>query len=228
MCSRSCSLIRYKLNHFTRLKSFRRVFCTENLDEKHKHKRKLLDGPNLRDFFKNEHLKNQENLPEKEVIPYLQGTNRFGNRRKVYFDVYGCQMNVNDTEIIWSILKEHKFSKTNDLSEADVVLMVTCAIREGAEARVWNRLSHIKGVVRKKKTKIGILGCMAERLKHKVLEIDKSVDLVAGPDSYRDLPRMLAITENDQTAVNVLLSLDETYADIMPVRLNENSVSAFM
>ena len=142
-------------------------------------------------------------------------------------------MNVSDTEIIWSILQKHNYVRTENLMEANVVLIVTCAIREGAESKIWGRLDYLKGVNKTKslfssKFKIGILGCMAERLKHKVLEKDHSVDVVAGPDSYRDLPRLLALTENSQKSVNVLLSLDETYADIMPVRLNENSVSAFV
>ncbi|KAJ3646631.1 hypothetical protein Zmor_024210 [Zophobas morio] len=201
--------------------------------ERDKFRNRLLNGPNLKDFFKNENLKNQENIPEEEVVPYLQNTNRYGQKRKVYFEVYGCQMNVSDTEIIWSILQKHNYVRTENLMEANVVLIVTCAIREGAESKIWGRLDYLKGVNKTKslfssKFKIGILGCMAERLKHKVLEKDHSVDVVAGPDSYRDLPRLLALTENSQKSVNVLLSLDETYADIMPVRLNENSVSAFV
>lgn len=143
-------------------------------------------------------------------------------------------MNVNDTDIIWAILKKHNYLKTDKLKEADVVLIVTCAIREGAESKIWGRLEYLKGVNTAKlknhspKFKIGILGCMAERLKHQVLEKDQSVDLVAGPDSYRDLPRLLALTDNNQKSVNVILSFDETYADIMPVRLNADSISAFV
>lgn len=198
-----------------------------------KFRHKLLKGPNLKDFFKNEHLTNQENLPEEQVVPYLQDINRYTVKRKVYFDVYGCQMNVNDTEIIWAILKDNKFERTNDVIEADVILIVTCAIRDSAEEKIWGRLNYFKGIRRlrmkdRPSLKIGLLGCMAERLKEKVLEKDCTVDVVAGPDSYRDLPRLLALTENNQRSVNVLLSLDETYADITPVRLNEDSVSAFV
>lgn len=185
-------------------------------------------------------------------MPYLQSISTDGNGRKVFFEVHGCQMNVNDTEIIWSILKKKNFFKTNNLNEADVILIVTCAIRDSAEQKIWGRfvifslyltcfnicfnfsLNFFKGIKKrnkhqfKKTMKIGILGCMAERLKEKVLEKEQIVDLVAGPDSYKDLPRMLALTDNDHTAVNVLLSLDETYADVMPLRLNESSVSAFV
>lgn len=194
-------------------------------------KRVLQDGPNLKEFIQSQevHLEPTEDIS----VPYYSSAATQGNKRKVYFDVYGCQMNVNDTEIIWAILKNNGFLKTEDLSEADVALVVTCAIREGAEAKIWHRIKQINAVRRKRgkdkpQMKIGILGCMAERLKHQILEKDKSVDLVAGPDAYKDLPRLLALTENNQTAVNVLLSLDETYADVMPVRLNENSVSAFV
>ncbi|XP_018563082.1 CDK5RAP1-like protein [Anoplophora glabripennis] len=198
-----------------------------------KFRHKLLNGPNLKDFFKNEHLSDQENLPEEQVVPYLQDINRYTAKRKVYFDVYGCQMNVNDTEIIWAILKDNKFERTKDVIEADVILIVTCAIRDSAEERIWARLNFFKGIRRMRlkdrpSLKIGLLGCMAERLKEKVLERDCMVDVVAGPDSYRDLPRLLALTESNQRSVNVLLSLDETYADITPVRLNEDSVSAFV
>ncbi|KDR12757.1 CDK5 regulatory subunit-associated protein 1, partial [Zootermopsis nevadensis] len=153
----------------------------------------------------------------------------------VYFEVYGCQMNVNDTEIIWSILKDVGYLKSESIQEADVILIVTCAIREGAEIKVWNKLKHFRSLKKarekqnhKPQLKIGILGCMAERLKHQLLEKEQTVDIVAGPDSYKDLPRLLTLTDNNQTAVNVLLSLDETYADIAPVRLNQDSVTAFV
>ncbi|XP_067003045.2 CDK5RAP1-like protein [Anabrus simplex] len=190
------------------------------------------DGPGLKDFLIGSSL-----LPENlhcEDVPYIKHYTN-GNNRKVYFDVYGCQMNVSDTEIIWSILKNAGFQKTESISEADVVLVVTCAIREGAESKVWNKIENLKGLKKarakrkdKPQMKIGILGCMAERLKHRLVEKEQAVDLVAGPDSYKDLPRLLALTENNQTAVNVILSLDETYADIMPVRLNQDSVTAFV
>ncbi|KAK4874114.1 hypothetical protein RN001_013474 [Aquatica leii] len=191
-----------------------------------KFEKNLLNGPELKDFFSSENIR----IAESEPVPYLKEL-QF-TRRKVYFDVYGCQMNVNDTEIIWAILKANNYIKTNELNDADVVLIITCAIREGAESKIWNRLDYLKGIRNKRlrikgiNMKIGLLGCMAERLKHKVLETDKSVDVVAGPDSYKDLPRLLALTDDHQTAINVQLSADETYADIMPVRLHENSVTS--
>ncbi|CAH1955497.1 unnamed protein product [Acanthoscelides obtectus] len=203
------------------------------LDRKTKFKHKLLEGPNLKDFFKDEHLASQEHLPEEEVAPYLRFSPKTNIKRKVYLDVYGCQMNVNDAEIVLAILKNNDFEPTKDLIEADVILILTCAIRDSAEEKIWGRLGFLKGLKRTRKKdrpslKIGLLGCMAERLKTKVLETSDMVDLVAGPDSYRDLPRLLSLTDTDQRSVNVLLSLDETYADISPVRLNENSISAYV
>ena len=138
-------------------------------------------------------------------------------------------MNVSDTEVVWAILEEKGYSKTNIPTEADVWLIVTCAIRDGAEEKIWKKLRNIvrkkggKGPFRKS-LKVGVLGCMAERLKEQFLEAkygEKSlVDLVAGPDSYKDLPRLLAITNtSNQAAINVLLSVDETYADVVPSRL---------
>ncbi|CAG9565061.1 unnamed protein product [Danaus chrysippus] len=197
-------------------------------------KNKITQGPGLKDFIM-ESTGASEVITHRPYIPYLPDIIQDTSKRKVYFDVYGCQMNLNDTEIVWSILKKEGFEKTEIEEEADVFLVMTCAIREGAETKIWHRLDHLRGFKRRrslvknmKPIKIGILGCMAERLKEKLIEKEKAVDVVAGPDSYRDLPRLLAVTESGQTAVNVLLSLDETYADVVPVRLNKNSVSAFI
>ncbi|XP_013178321.1 PREDICTED: CDK5 regulatory subunit-associated protein 1 [Papilio xuthus] len=198
-------------------------------------KEKLKKGPDLKDFIlASSGIKEPINLDPPE-IPYLSNDHKTESR-KVFFDVYGCQMNLNDTEIVWSILKKSGFEKTELEEEADIFLVMTCAVREGAESKIWHRLDHLRGFKRRraisknknKPVKIGILGCMAERLKEKLIEKEKAVDVVAGPDSYRDLPRLLALTESGQTAVNVLLSLDETYADVMPVSLNQNNVSAFV
>ncbi|KAH3727812.1 mitochondrial tRNA methylthiotransferase CDK5RAP1-like isoform X2 [Dreissena polymorpha] len=169
-------------------------------------------------------------------VPFIDESDLQGRGRKVYFDVHGCQMNTSDTEIAWSVLQSKGFERTTDIKEAAIVLVMTCAIREGAEQKIWNKLHYLARLKRtlplKKgghRLKIGILGCMAERLKSQILEREKGVvDLVCGPDAYRDLPRLLAITHNQQTAVNVLLSLEETYADVMPVRLNEGAVSAYV
>lgn len=154
--------------------------------------------------------------------------------RKVFIEVYGCQMNTNDAEIVHGILKNHdepKFEKCDALVEADVVLLMTCAIRENAETKIWNRLNYIKSIEksREKPLTVGVLGCMAERLKADLLERSKTVDLVCGPDAYRDIPKLLKGAEHDrENNINVSLSADETYADIAPVRLDSNKKTAYV
>ena len=139
-------------------------------------------------------------------------------------------MNFSDSEIVVSILKENSYNITKDLAEADIVFVNTCSIREHAEQRVLNRLDEFKSLKKKKKhVKVGVLGCMAERMKEKLLEIDKSVDLIVGPDAYRDLPRLLDnLDANGLKACNIILSEEETYSDILPVRYDSNGVSAFI
>ncbi len=149
--------------------------------------------------------------------------------RQVYIETYGCQMNVSDSEIVASVLRKHGFGLTRDADTADVVLLNTCAIRENAEQKVRHRLDAFRAQKKTRDLKLGVLGCMAERLRTKLLEQEKLVDLVVGPDAYRDLPRLLRETdESGQAAVNVQLSLEETYADIAPVRYDTNGVSAFV
>jgi tRNA-2-methylthio-N6-dimethylallyladenosine synthase len=149
--------------------------------------------------------------------------------KKLYLESYGCQMNFADSEVVASILVKDGYETTRNVDEADVVFINTCSIRENAEAKVRKRLTEFKS---KKVTNpnlvIGILGCMAERLKKDLLEEEKLVDLIAGPDSYRDLPNLIEEVGTGQKAVNVLLSRDETYADITPVRLDQGGVSAFV
>ena len=151
--------------------------------------------------------------------------------RNVYLETYGCQMNVSDSEIVASVLRENGYGLTHNPDIADVILINTCAIRENAEQKVRHRL----GVFRSEKQRsrpdlmLGVLGCMAERLRAKLLEEEKLVDIVVGPDAYRDLPTLLArADESGQAAVNVQLSREETYADIAPVRYDSNGVSAFV
>lgn len=152
-----------------------------------------------------------------------------GQGRKIYIESYGCQMNFSDSEIVASILKKDGFLTTSDVKEADVVLLNTCSIRDKAEQTVRNRLTHIHGLKKgKPELLVGVLGCMAERLKSKLLEEEKIVDLVAGPDAYRDLPRLIAQVDEGERAVNTFLSREETYGDISPVRLNSNGVTAFV
>lgn len=155
------------------------------------------------------------------------GTDR--NSRKLYIESYGCQMNFSDSEIVASILLDKGFETTRDYKEADVVFINTCSIRENAELRVRNRLKEFEAAKSRKPGMIvGVLGCMAERLKSKFLEEEKLVDVVVGPDAYRDLPNLIDQVDDGSRAVNVLLSREETYADISPVRLNSNGVSAFI
>ena len=149
--------------------------------------------------------------------------------RKLYIESYGCQMNFSDSEIVASILTEHGFQTTRDIEDADVIFVNTCSIREKAEQTVRKRLRTFhKLKENKKEMTIGVLGCMAERLKSKFLEEEKLVDIVVGPDAYRDLPNLINAVGDGQKAVNVQLSKEETYADISPVRLNSNGVTAFV
>lgn len=138
-------------------------------------------------------------------------------------------MNFSDSEIVASILQKQGFDTTSDAENADLIFLNTCAIRDNAEQRIRNRLQHLTGLKKKKpELVIGVLGCMAERLKSKLLEEEKIVDLVAGPDAYRDLPSLISEVEEGHKAVNVFLSREETYADISPVRLNSNGITAFI
>ncbi|GAB3588593.1 MiaB/RimO family radical SAM methylthiotransferase [Hymenobacter daeguensis] len=154
---------------------------------------------------------------------------RTGRQRKLYIESYGCQMNFSDSEIVSSILFDEGFDTTDDLANADLVLLNTCSIREKAEQTVRMRLKQINSHKKRRPGMlVGVLGCMAERLKSKFLEEEKIVDLVVGPDAYRDLPGLISQVDGGQKGVNVLLSREETYADITPVRLNSNGVSAFI
>lgn len=151
------------------------------------------------------------------------------NQRKLYIESYGCAMNFSDSEIVASILSEDGFTTTPDYNQADVIFINTCSIRENAETRVRNRLKQFKAIKRTNKgLVIGVLGCMAERLKSKFLEEEQLVDVVVGPDAYRDLPNLIQQVNGGQKAINVLLSREETYADVSPVRLNSNGISAFV
>ena len=147
------------------------------------------------------------------------------SRPKVYIETYGCQMNVNDSEVILSILQDAGYALTEDIEQADVILANTCSIRDNAEQRIWGRIDQFKIQKRKRNVIIGIVGCMAERLKDELL---KAVDIVAGPDSYRTLPDLLKAVRPDNPQINVLLSHEETYAEISPVRLDRNGISAFI
>ncbi len=151
------------------------------------------------------------------------------NTRKLYIESYGCAMNFSDSEIVASILTNQGFNTTKQLEEADLVLVNTCSIREKAEQTVRKRLEKFNAVKKiNPNMKVGVLGCMAERLKSKFLEEEKIVDMVVGPDAYKDLPNLLKEIDEGKNAVNVILSKEETYADVAPIRLNSNGVSAFV
>ena len=146
-----------------------------------------------------------------------------------YIETYGCQMNVADSEVVASVLSDAGYQPAATIKEADLILVNTCSIRENAEQRVWGRLDLFRSEKKKRpQVIVGVLGCMAERLKEKLLESDKMVDMVVGPDAYRDLPMLVETAATGHAAVNVLLSREETYADISPVRLESNGVSAFI
>jgi tRNA-2-methylthio-N6-dimethylallyladenosine synthase len=149
--------------------------------------------------------------------------------KKVYIETYGCQMNVADSEVVVSILSQAGYEPTENIKDAGLILINTCSIRDNAEQRIWGRLKAISFLKKRKNDlKIGIIGCMAERLKEKLIETDQLVDIVVGPDAYRELPILVAEAEAGHKAVNVLLSREETYADISPVRMDKNGVSSFI
>jgi len=170
----------------------------------------------------------------KEIDESKQGQslvleNNCANTKKLYIESYGCQMNFSDSEIVASILSKAGYNTTNVVDEADLVLINTCSVREKAEQTIRKRLEQFNVYKRKKPLmKVGVLGCMAERVKHAFLEEEKIVDMVVGPDAYKDLPNLLEEVEEGREAVNVILSKDETYADISPIRLNSNGVTAFV
>ena len=152
-----------------------------------------------------------------------------GDGRKLFIETYGCQMNVGDSEIVVSIMQDEGYFHTDSLDEADIVLINTCSIRDNAEQRIWGRLNELRRYRRRKPSLIvGVIGCMAERLKEQLIESEYGVDIVAGPDSYRDLPHLVREAEAGGKGITVMLSREETYAEVAPVRLDRNGVSAFV
>lgn len=170
-------------------------------------------------------------MPSK--IPYLDyNPNEVGEGRKVYIESYGCQMNVSDTQIAYSIMQAAGYGRAETEEEADVIFLNTCAIREHAEHKIWSRLGTLKNRKQAKQNEgglvVGVLGCMAERLKEQILDQEKLVDVVAGPDAYRDLPHLVSKASGGERVINTMLSQDETYADISPVRVDDDGISAFV
>ncbi|KAK0416901.1 hypothetical protein QR680_012743 [Steinernema hermaphroditum] len=188
------------------------------------------DGPGLDHFIAKASATQRRSL---KIMPtatdsdsYLSPEDYHGRGRKVFYMTTGCQMNVNDMEIVRSMLCSSGYIETVSKVDADVILLMTCSIREGAEEKIWKELRKIRSA--SKRQIVGVLGCMAERVRHKILEKSKNVDVVAGPDAYRDLPRLLAVAGTGRNAINVQLSLDETYADVSPVRMDAESKNAFV
>lgn len=175
-----------------------------------------------------------QNKMEKTIDESVQGTaitiaEKENSNRKLYIESYGCAMNFSDSEIVASILSNEGFNTTQELEDADLVLVNTCSIREKAELTIRKRLEKFNAVKKQRPhMKVGVLGCMAERLKTKLLEEEKIVDMVVGPDAYKDLPNLIQEVDDGRNAVNVILSKEETYGDIAPVRLNSNQVTAFV
>ncbi|UWX54548.1 tRNA (N6-isopentenyl adenosine(37)-C2)-methylthiotransferase MiaB [Maribacter litopenaei] len=159
----------------------------------------------------------------------LRTPTKIQNNRNLYIESYGCQMNFSDSEIVASITAQEGFNTTDQLENADLILVNTCSIREKAELTVRKRLEKFNAIKKERPNlKVGVLGCMAERLKHQFLEEEKIVDMVVGPDAYKDLPNLIQEIDEGRNAVNVILSKDETYGDVAPVRLNTNGVTAFV
>ena len=152
-----------------------------------------------------------------------------GDGKKIFIETYGCQMNFGDSEIVVSVMQDEGYFYTENIEEADIILINTCSVRDNAEQRIWGRLSEMRRLRRKKPNLlVGVIGCMAERLKEELLESGCGVDIVAGPDTYRDLPKLCHEAESGGKGINTLLSTEETYADIAPVRLDKNGVSGFI
>jgi tRNA-2-methylthio-N6-dimethylallyladenosine synthase len=152
-----------------------------------------------------------------------------GAGRKVYIETYGCQMNVVDSETVLSIMQDEGFTHTPDIATADVILLNTCSIRDNAEQRIWNRLSELGHLKKRRKgLVVGLIGCMAERLREQIVERQPAVDLIVGPDAYRDLPKLVQEVADGRKGINTELSREETYAEISPVRMDKNGVSAFV
>ncbi|GMY12145.1 CDK5RAP1-like protein [Fagus crenata] len=225
-------------HHRTR-RSFRKTFpltLTLSRSFSQDHLSSVPEGPSLRHFIA------QASLTASEAQPNQLPASEVTSRGRIYHETYGCQMNINDMEIVLSIMKNAGYSEAVDVPEsAEIIFINTCAIRDNAEQRVWQRLNYFWFLKRHWKSnvasgrsqsihppKVVVLGCMAERLKDKILDADKMVDVVCGPDAYRDLPRLLEEVDYGQKGINTLLSLEETYADISPVRISKNSVTAFV
>jgi hypothetical protein len=230
----------------SRLAKQEKTISNDNGSQNKKHLMK--NGPGLKDFLAKSEVSDKGTSSDEIILSdiFIKNLNNLTSyigedqatqktehvhKRKVFFEVHGCQMNVNDTEVAYSILeKTGKFTRTLIEKEADVVLIMTCSIRENSEQKIWNKLKDFCHQKRfKPGMQIGILGCMAERLKDKIVNKERMVDVVCGPDSYRLLPSLLEQSlDNGNAAINVQLSLEETYAEISPLRIYPNSKTAYV
>jgi MiaB/RimO family radical SAM methylthiotransferase len=220
-----------QLSHRLRLRlPIRRYAHKETLDALRKSKPVLPDGPSFQDFLRQPSSTTESAQAEHAEAPILHNMPRVApDRNKVFIETYGCQMNSADSEIVLSVMQLAGYEKTDVADSANVILLNTCAIRENAEDKVWRRLESLKKTRERNGAVVGVLGCMAERLKTQLLEHRQLVDIVCGPDAYRDLPRLVAVSSHgDENAINVMLSADETYADIAPVRLDPGKKYAFV
>jgi len=170
-----------------------------------------------------------DNTEEQTADYRVSAEENIPGQKKLYIETYGCQMNFSDSEIVMAVMQQNGYSSTSNMDSADLIFLNTCSIRENAEQKVRSRLDRLHALKKKNpELKIGVLGCMAERLKAKLMEEEKIVDLVVGPDAYRDLPNLLGEVDEGHKAINVFLSREETYGDIEPVRLNSNGITAFI
>ncbi|KDP32684.1 hypothetical protein JCGZ_13682 [Jatropha curcas] len=217
---------------------------SRNFSQSHNSAFNKTDGAGLHHFVAQASLPASETQSQPHLVPAfeLPSDSEIPPRGRMYHETYGCQMNINDMEIVLSIMKNAGYNEVVDVPEnAEIIFINTCAIRDNAEQKVWQRLNYFWFLKRHWKSnvaigrsqslrppKVVVLGCMAERLKDKILDADKMVDVVCGPDAYRDLPRLLEEVDYGQKGINTLLSLEETYADISPVRISKNSISAFV
>ncbi|KAK8694665.1 hypothetical protein V6N13_072212 [Hibiscus sabdariffa] len=232
------------LRHFSN-RPLRKRFALDvsrSFSQSHQHRLLNADAPTLHHFIAQASLAASQPQPQPDILSSDAPISEIASKGRIYHETYGCQMNINDMEIVLSIMKNAGYTETVEVPEsAEIIFINTCAIRDNAEQKVWQRLNYFWFLKRRWKSnvakgrslslhppKVVVLGCMAERLKDKILDADKMVDVVCGPDAYRDLPRLLEEVDYGQKGINTLLSLEETYADISPVRISKNSITAFV
>ncbi|KAI7905665.1 tRNA-I(6)A37 thiotransferase enzyme MiaB [Cokeromyces recurvatus] len=230
------------VSKWQRMLQYRTLATSTAIEQKTAKRRRLVfdnRSPSFQDFLLTQKQSSKPldpKLTQPDQVPYLHTDSKLlGKGKKFFIEVYGCQMNVNDTEILNSIMTNTGYERTNNLDDANIVFLVTCAIRDNAEVKIWERLKYLRHYRTKINSDnppiVGVLGCMAERLKTKLLEQDRLVDIVCGPDGYRSIPHLISLAEGEEYSegiANVMLSADETYADVMPMRLDPANVSGWV